>query len=226
MKTDTALTKQLAARLDELERANTRLENEMAALRAARPAPAGPPQSRRAETPHEVKTGRASRRGLLRTAVGVAAATVGAGALLEAQSGAALATGAEGPTTFSSATGTPTVTIKNTSSGEGLRASSSSGDGVHSVINTAGKFAVLGEGHSGVGVGGSSDATDGVFGTTGSGNGVHGQVSTAASVGVRGTNTGGGFGVFCDGNFAATGTKNALVPLHGSYAALYCLVQD
>src|SRR5437868_15391846 len=88
------MLERLAARLDELEQANTRLNEEVAALRAQRQPALGQPtvrvhmaQPQGSEEPH----GRPSRRGMLRAVLGVAAATVGAGALVETQTGTALA---------------------------------------------------------------------------------------------------------------------------------------
>jgi hypothetical protein len=66
------------------------------------------------------ETKRLSRAGLLRTAALGVAGVAGAGALLNEQAGAAGAAIDEGQTAFSSATSSPTISIKNAAAGEAL----------------------------------------------------------------------------------------------------------
>lgn len=73
--------------------------------------------------------GRASRRHLLRSVLGAAAAVTGTAALLDARRGVTLATSEVGPTTFTSATKTPAVRANNTSSGPAVKATSADGYG-------------------------------------------------------------------------------------------------
>lgn len=60
--------------------------------------------------------------------------------------------------------------------------------------------------------------------TTKFGNGVYGVCVETKGIGVYGKGSDNGFGVFCSGNLAATGTKSALVPHpDGSHRAFYCM---
>jgi hypothetical protein len=132
---------QLEARLAEMER-------ELAVLRAESVMPSQDRVSSYAEQPPV----RANRRALLRSAVSIAAATVGAGALLEEQRGTALATGAEGPTIFTSTTTTPAVQANNTGSGIGMVAVTGSGIGIVA-ITSSGIAAAIRAANTGVGPG-------------------------------------------------------------------------
>lgn len=179
---------ELVARLTELERANTRMSEELLALRAERPiiieqatlhtkgvSPQGYKQ------PKENRQG--SRRRLLRKGLGIAAASVGAGALFGMNAGIAHADGTEGPTTFNNNGGSsPAVTANSTSPAS-------------SKVN-----AIIGDGGSGyTGIAGFTSSNDirasGVFGQGGT-VGVAGQVQGATSapivkVGVYGTGSNG-----------------------------------
>jgi hypothetical protein len=64
------------------------------------------------------------RRGMLRAALGAATATVAAGALLDSRAGVARASGAEGPTTFTSSGPSPAVTVGATNGADGVVISS------------------------------------------------------------------------------------------------------
>lgn len=106
----------LATRLSAVEDQHARLRGEVAALSVRQPARGRENAQVHSAVPMEERGAagqRASRRGMLRAALGVAAATVGAAALLETQTGEALATGKEGPTTFTSTTTVPAVAAYN-----------------------------------------------------------------------------------------------------------------
>lgn len=236
---------------------------------------------------------------MLRSVLGVAAAAIGTGTLLEAQTGTASANGTEGPTKFVGNAATPIVTVKNSGSGAAISATNA-GASTNAILgnsaiytavagitgsttNTAagvfgrggfvgvagyvagansapaGAVAVYGSGTNGSNLGaigvqgdgdtnhgvvghsnsaegvvGGSDSGFGVWGYSNSNNGISGQTTSGSGVagysvngaGVYGlTASGNGsYGVFCGGNFAATGTKSALVPLpDGTYVKLYCV---
>lgn len=105
MADDTTTMQELLARLAELERANARMSEQLAAIQTERARsdrqkmPSG-----RANIPEKSTESRKrkSRRSLLEKGLGVAAATVGAGALIGINGGTAHADGLEGPTVFAS----------------------------------------------------------------------------------------------------------------------------
>src|SRR6266567_16099 len=164
---------ELVARLAELERANSSMNEELLTLRAAQPAVlAQTSLSERsmAESEQAPTERPKSRRRLLRTGLGVAVATVGAAALLEMNTGAAHADGNESPTIFTSnASGTPAVTANN-NTGDAISANSILGNGVGAFSKNA--TAVDGTTTSGTGVFGSSVGGTGVFGLSKLGIGV------------------------------------------------------
>jgi hypothetical protein len=118
---------QIVARLDTLEQENAHLQETVALLQGGS-APRGLMEVPGHAAASHALPQQTSRRGMLHAALGIAAATVGAGTLLEARTGTALASGLEGQTTFSSATPAPaaTVTINNTSTGMGLSVTNNS----------------------------------------------------------------------------------------------------
>jgi hypothetical protein len=120
-------------------------------------------------------------------------------------------------------------------SGTGVSASSSSGTAVFAssgsgtaVNGTSGSTAASATAINGVisstSPGGFSAAVRGQNnGTGGLGIGVYGS-QAGSGWGVYGTSGSGGFAVFAGGNFAATGTKSALVPAEdGNHRTLYCM---
>ena len=161
------------ASLAELERANARMNEELLTLRAAQPAV--PEQAslsgRSMAVSEQAPTERPkSRRRLLRTGLGVAVATVGAGALLEMNAGAAHANGNEGPTIFTSTmSGTPAVTANN-DTGDAISANSITGNGVTAFSKN--ETGVGGFTTSGTGVSGSSVGGTGIIGLSKLGIGV------------------------------------------------------
>src|SRR5438067_1054070 len=100
MAEDTATMQELLVRLAELERANMRMSEQLAVMQTerARPNRQKTPSGGASlpEKPTESRK-RKSRRSLLEKGLGVAAATVGAGALLGITGGTAHADGLEGP---------------------------------------------------------------------------------------------------------------------------------
>jgi hypothetical protein len=203
---ETALER-LLARLEQLEEEVGTLR----AARAAQPADAGP-AARQGACPAE----RTNRRGLLKVALGAAAATMGAGALLEQQTGTALAA-TQGQTTFTSATSTPTVTIQNTGTGLGLLTTNRvflgpttvtalTASGPVSGRSTTASAAVSGTNLS---TAASAIGTLGVISSTTPGAGsaaVWGRNNgtTSNGIGVYGSHAGGGTGVY--GTAAGPGT--------------------
>ncbi len=151
---------------------------------------------------------RSSRRGLLRTALGAAAATVGVGTLLETQREPALAATPNrtlGQTTFASATSTPTVTIKNTGSGLGLSTANGVSLGATTVVSLSASGAVSGQS---VDVGAAMSGTN--SSTVANAIALSGVVSSAtpgsSSAAVRGQNNGtGGAGIGIWGSQAGSG---------------------
>jgi hypothetical protein len=82
-------------------------------------------------------------------------------------------------------------------------------------------YGVFGQSTSGRGVVGASSSDIGVFGVSGSERGVVGQSTNSTGVWGYSVNS---YAVYCHGNFAATGTKSAIVPHpDGSCRKLYCL---
>jgi hypothetical protein len=119
-------------------------------------------------------------------------------------------------------------------------AATGQGNGVKGINDSSGGYGVYGvnSAHGGWAICGESSATSGngcgVYGTTSStevsGAGVWGFALSAVGVrgitrdgyGVVGASTGGGYGVYSIGNFAATGTKLAVVPTSQGNRKLYC----
>ena len=168
---------ELVTRLAELERANTRMSEELVALRVERPiiieqgtlhTKGVPPQGYKKPNGQTKADRRKGRRGLLRKGLGIAAATVGAGALLGINGGTVYANGTEGSTTFNNNGGSsPAVTGNSTSPAS-------------SKVN-----AIIGNGGAGyTGIAGFTSSNDiraaGVFGQGGT-VGVAGQVTGATS---------------------------------------------
>jgi len=166
-------TQELVARLAESERANAPMNEELLTLRPAQPAVLAQTSlsERSMEVSKQATTERPkSRRRLLRTGLGVAVATVGAGALLEMNAGAAHADGTEKPTIFTSnASGTPAVTANN-DTGDAISANSILGTGVSAFSKN--RSGVEGITTSGTGVFGSSVGGTGIFGLSKLGIGV------------------------------------------------------
>jgi len=155
---------------------------------------------------------RTSRRGMLKGVLGAAAATVGAGMLLEKNTGTAQADGTEGPTTFTgpisastSSISTPAVLATDSSPtgiipSLGILATSQNGTGIEGDGAVNGVF---GNCPSGTGVAGSTvSGSFGVYGTnnqapseTGSGSGVKGSADSTSAAGVWGENANTGPGV-------------------------------
>jgi hypothetical protein len=168
------------------------LEQEMAALRAAR----GAKSSQEVSQPRLVtaeETGdapvvgranrkRSSRRGLLRTAVVAGATVVGAGALLDRSDGVAHADGTETPTTFISH-GSPRYAIQaiSTNGALGVLVSSDSNAGVLASSDSA--AGVVAHSTSNAGIVASSDSAPGVLGISFSDAGVFGTSMSNAGVG-------------------------------------------
>jgi hypothetical protein len=208
----------LAARLEKLEREKARAEQKAAAaeqrvaaleeeMRAQRAAPATPARGHRgaarrrgqdADLPpapagaDQAGPVRTNRRRVLRTLLGVAVATVGAGAALEAETGRAAADGPpletpDTPGTFSSNTSSiPAVTASGTNGASGVKVS---------VVGAATGVFVTAQG--GPGVVGISARSDGVVGSSTSGDGVDG--SSASGTGVFGHSSDGIGGSFTGG---------------------------
>jgi hypothetical protein len=84
--------------------------------------------------------------------------------------------------------------------------------GVVGINSADGGTAIIGRCDGGTG--------NGVIGE-GPGIGVNGVTHNPNGYGVLGTNTAGGFGVVCDGDFAAFGAKNAIVPTSKGQRKLY-----
>ena len=192
---DESTLQTLVNRLAELEQAHAHLQEELQVVKAERAA-AGEQATGQART----RTSKSSRRKVLEKGLGVAVATVGAGALLELSGGTALASDPAKPGVFASSTaGTPAVKATGTNGADGVDASSDSGTGVsaksssgtglfaqsssfnaiHAVGGGTGVSALFAEGGTGFGVFATSDTLsgsgDGVRGSShGSGNGVTG----------------------------------------------------
>lgn len=164
------------ARLAELDRAHAHINEEPLTLRAAQPAVLEQTSlsERSMEASGQATTGRPKgRRRLLRTGLGVAVATVGAGALLETNAGAAHATGKEGPTTFTSKkSGIPAVTAKGINGAEGVNASSDTGNAVTANSITGNGIGAFSK--NGFGVDGTTTSGTGVFGSSVGGTGIFG----------------------------------------------------
>jgi hypothetical protein len=225
----------LAARLDMLQREKARaeqkataaeqkaaaLEEEMRALRAALETPARGHHGAARRRNHAASAGlppapagadqagpvRTNRRRVLRTLLGVAAATVGAGAALEAETGRAAADGQplatpDTPGTFSSnSSSTPAVTATGTNGASGIK-----------VTVAADATGVSATTQRGLGVSGSSSSGTGVYGLSGRGDGVEG--SSTSGNGVSGLSTSGN-GVFGHSNSAYGGDfLGGLAPIH------------
>ena len=118
---------ELLSRLAELEQAHARLQEELTNVRAER-APAAEEQ---ASAQTRTRPRRSSRRKVLEKGLGVAVATVGAGAMLELSGGTALAASTPKPGVFASnVAGTPAVKATSTNGADGVDATSDSGTGV------------------------------------------------------------------------------------------------
>jgi hypothetical protein len=91
------------------------------------------------------------------------------------------------------------------------------GKGVLGETNTQGSFGVYGTNSyaGGIGIEGYSSAI------SGNGIGVVGLSVSPSGYGVYGQNSQGGYGVYCSGNFAVTGAKNAIVATSQGYRKLY-----
>lgn len=176
----------LATRLNGLEQENARLRDKIARMEERAPVTV-----QMHETTREDLGNRTNRRGMLRTMVGVTAATVGAGAMLRTQSGTAMASGSESQTTFTSNTSTPTIEAKNYGSGAGVYGRGDTGIAGYSSSATG----------TGSGVYGYSNSTAG-YGVYGAGNGVSGiGVSGHGATGVSGMS-------MATGGYGMTGLSN------------------
>jgi len=127
-------------------------------------------------------------------------------------------------------------------SGAGVLGSSASGSGVYGDGPTGGFFTGTTNAIHGMGTNGgggiliSTDGGPAIRANSGGFTGVVAKVITNNGNGVVGESDRGpdsygvwgrslsGYGVYCTGNFAATGTKNAIVPFpDGTHHAVYCL---
>ena len=103
--------------------------------------------------------------------------------------------------------------IANTASPNGFGVwGGSENVGVLGGVGSAGSYwpgsGVAGMAVTGIGVSGLSNSGPGLYGTSGTGDGVYGASNGSAMSGVSGYNPqASGYGVYCAGNFAATGTK-------------------
>ena len=194
---------ELLSRLAELEQAHACLQEELTNVRAERV----PVAEEQTSTQTRPRPRRSSRRKVLRKGLGVAVATVGAGAMLELSSGTALAKPI-GPGDFaSSVSGTPAVRATGTNGADGVDASSDSGIGVKATST------------SGTGLVATSSSGDGIHGSTsGSGAGVLAQTGTGAGLHavIGGTPTSApSTAVFAEGNAAfgvyATSVDNTAI---------------
>ena len=171
----------LAARLAELEHANTQLHQELALLRAVKPPiseSVTPPRegSRTKSRVPNLKTPSSiskSRRKLLRQGLEAAAAGVGAGALLELSTGSVHAFApADNPGNFSSSNSSiSAVTATGTIGADGVSALSDTGAGISG---------------------------------SGGGYGIFGNCLGSSGYGVYGVNSSGGIGVYADSNSGGT----------------------
>src|SRR6266446_10451075 len=204
---------QLAARLAELEQANTQLREELHTLRvthhASTEAPTHPSEKplKRVKKANQktISTLRKSRRILLRQGLGVTVAAVGAGTLMGASTMQALAAGPHGYSIApddhtgkfsSSKTNIPAVKATGTNGATGVSASSDSGPGVLGSSNDSG---IYGNGGN-VGVSGSG-GNFGIYGTGGIGvKGLGISYGVVGSAGAHGTGVAGestnGYGVY------------------------------
>ena len=129
---------ELLSRVAALEQANGRLQEELTSLGAERAA-----AEEQANGQKGTRTRKSSRRKVLEKGLGVAVATVGAGALLELSGGTALASDPAKAGVFASSTaGTPAVRATGSSGADGVDATSDSGTGVKatSITGLAGHF--------------------------------------------------------------------------------------
>lgn len=125
---------ELATRLTELEQANAHLQAELANVRAERAAE----EQISTQTPTQpIRPQRSSRRKMLTKGLGVAVASVGAGAMLELGGGTASAASSKRGLFASSVAGKPAVNATGTNGADGIDASSDSGTGV-SATSTSG----------------------------------------------------------------------------------------
>jgi len=171
---ETALAR-LEARLADLERANARMAEELAALRrggTTGPREEGLPQPGGARVSRDVATPalqrRASRHGMLRNALTAAAATAAAGTLLQSRTETALATNGN----FNSSTpGVPGVLVTTTNGAEGVKITSdgagvdvysATAEGVKAISNSPASAAVYAKSTYGPGVWAESQNAEGV----------------------------------------------------------------
>lgn len=120
---------------------------------------------------------RRSRRGLFRKGLGVTAAILGAGALLQKSPGVAHANGNEGPTTFTSNTnGTPAVTANGTNGANGVNAISDSGNGLFALSSSENSIHTIGPGFLSTGI------RAGIYAEGGTGYGVLATSTSGTSV--------------------------------------------
>ena len=189
----------LLSRVAELERANARLQEELTHERAGRATAAEQTRTQTRSRPR-----RSSRRKMLTKGLEVAAASVGAGVLLELSSGTALASELRPEFTHgvfvSNVFGTPAVSATGSNGADGVDGSSDTSDGVH------------GESSAGDGVGGVSSSGAGVRGFSPGGMGVSGESNSGT--GVFGSSLSGLAGHFSgnvsmDNNLAVTGTLSS-----------------
>jgi hypothetical protein len=201
----TITVEQLETRLTELEQEhaalraeNARLQQDLAALRSDRPMQG----LSRAMPAARTMSSRTSRRAMLTTVLGAAAATVGAGALMETQTGVARAAASEGQTVFTSNTTNATVEVHNSDTsvnhfGPGLYTTSIDGNAIEGVAGGS-IFAAIQAQNTGGGAaihafaGGATPsgtiAAAGVIAEGGTGYGVY---SSGGAYGVYGTSTSG-----------------------------------
>ena len=228
------ITEQLAARLDALEQENLSLREQMAAMRAtqaahvAQVAMEAPPLAVGAPVQQTQPAGsgdRTSRRGLLRVALGVTAATAGTATIFAARTSTASASGTEGPTVFvSTLSSVPAVQAYALHGGRAIVATSAASDAVNVMTSGDGTHAALratatggAPGSAGAnGINAASDHGYGVYGTTIDSTGVFGgSTSTAGNgVGVEGFSTS-GTGVVGQGGAFTTPTLPSNTGVYG-----------
>ncbi len=213
---DEMTIERLATRLAEVEQELTLVRAERPALLNATARPVERPLKKAKNSNAEmVPTSRRTRRALLQQGVGAAVAAVGAGALLEASTETAFASGANeevGPDKVgkfsSNKPDIPAITATGTNGAIGVSATSDTADGVYGSSNSSagGVAGVVGVSNgtssycagvagysntgSGIGVYGSSSNGAGITGQSDSGNGVYG--SSSNGTGVFGVTSGSG----------------------------------
>lgn len=201
------------------------LEQKLVALQAERAPADGQTHVHKVETsasPEKVLgRKRESRRRILGKGLGVAAATLGAAALLEVSTGTALANGFESSTYFlNNGSNTIPVYAYSTSAADGLIGISTGGNGVVGEGIPVSSFGVLGVGYgnltsSGAAVAGLAISTTdteavGVYGDGKSGFGVYGTAQGSSGTGVLGTsNNSDGTGVIGSGDTGVMGVSSS-----------------